>query len=153
MLAASALTGDDTGLIKKVRLQGAAGILEKKATNIEHICGEQKRNGGVTSLCWGAEGEDTCGAGLYSGVIRFHSMEEGKGIVTEYAQAGGAPVHALRATGGPGARVVSCDARGNVRVWAWQAAEEQRSVESSAEAPVPIAAFQVRCSRSGVPRR
>ena len=114
-----AFTGDDTGLVKRVRLSGTTGAT--------HRYGTQARRGGVTCACWGPDGEDFVGAGLANGIVRFWRTE-GTAATPEFTRSTGATelrpaVVGLHASGGGGAessaRVLACDAEGAVHAWRW----------------------------------
>ena len=115
-------TGDDTGLLKRVRLspQAKAGTLQR--------WGDQAAGGGVTSCCWGpgVTREQFVGAGYESGVVRFWDTSDeskaGAEAVIELAPSeDAAPVSGVHVAGDTesDARVISCDRLGCVRTWAW----------------------------------
>lgn len=128
-------SGDDTGLLKKVRLSPpAVGAVQR--------WGEQSKGGGVACACWGPGGsEDLVGAGYDSGAVRVWSTATPGWTepVAAFASESGSGVLGVRCTGNAegSARLVACDRAGVVRTWAWGG-----DGEAAAEAAVPLAEFE-----------
>ena len=146
-----AYTGDDTGLLKKVRLGPTApGALVRWGT--------QAAGGGVTCCSWGPPetGESFAGVGLDNGVVQFWrtsevsestrpafevSMPKKEGSSVESSAASSnAGIAALHAAGEGGNRVLSCDRRGCVRVYKWDGTAN--SAAQASKPAVPIASIE-----------
>ena len=133
-------TGDDTGLVKKVRLTAGPSALQRWGT--------QAAGGAVNCSCWGptASREEFIGAGLDTGVVRFwRTVDVSTSALpafqaTEHAADAGAGVAALHTFGdaASSARAFACDRKGGVRVWTWEAAS---AAEVVSEAESPLASF------------
>ena len=134
-------TGDDTGLVKKVRLTAGASALQRWGT--------QAAGGAVNCSCWGptASGEEFIGAGLDTGAVRFwRTMDVSSSSLpafqaTEHAADAGAGVAALHTFGDAesSARAFACDHKGSVRVWTWEAAS---AASAASEAEAPLTTFE-----------
>ena len=131
----TALTADDTGLLKEVSLAPESSVVRR--------WGQQACGRGVSRACWGPGAEEThVGVGLEDGTVRFWRRsastvaiaeesedasppsvdfaageEIGKGV----APHGGGPngIAGLFAHGEAAPRVVAGERTGRVRVWVW----------------------------------
>ena len=134
-----AFTGDDTGLLKRVRLSAPAAMT--------HRWGVQVRGEGVECCSWGPEGETFAGVGLASGAVRFWRADGASETPaferSAHASEGAVGTAGLRACGGDApstARVLACDAKGCVRTWKWD--EHSKADEEEAEEAAPTASFE-----------
>ena len=121
-------SGDDTGLLKRVRLSPPAGTLQR--------WGEQARGGGVACACWGPTplGEAYVGAGVDSGTVRFwrtddHVRSRASLVLSSERAVGPAAVHVVGEVASS-ARVVACQRDGGVDVWQWAPAEDAEDEEA-----------------------
>ena len=124
-----AFTGDDTGLMKRVRLSEPPGAA--------HRWGIQEPGGGVACCSWGPTGEDFVGVGLDSGVVKFWRSDGASDSPaferSAHAMEDAIKMAGLHACGGDAhstARVLMCDSRGCVRAWMWDGADGADSATS-----------------------
>ena len=145
-----AYTGDDTGLLKKVRLGPSAPETLQR-------WGTQEAGGGVSCCSWGppSTAEAFVGVGLDSGVVRFWRASETASATAPYFDA--APASSENADGAAEAgsgtsvgiaalhtfgteasssRVLSCDRRGCVRVYSWERAAGSKGGALSPATPL-----------------
>ena len=122
-----AFTGDDTGLLKRVRLSPAS-----KAGPVRRW-GTQAAGGGVSCSCWGpaATGEEFVGVGLETGAVRFWRADEDVEAPTAEFDAGlGVAISGVHVAG---SSVIACDRQGMVNTWKW---------DNAASASDPLASFE-----------
>ena len=126
------VTGDDTGLVKRVGLQKGVELRR---------WGAQAAGAGVGCLSWGpGDDEALCGAGMQTGAVRFwQAGEDADDAATcEYAPpADAGPPAAMVGLRAVGSRVVACDAEARVMVWAWAP-----PAVGGAAAGAPLLSFQ-----------
>ena len=131
---ASCITGDDTGLTKRVGLSQGQELRR---------WGVQAAGVGVCRLSWGGgDDEGVCGAGMQTGAVHFWDTGADADSATysatcEYtvpADSTPAAIVGLRAVG---TRVVACDANARVRVWQWAA-----PTGGGGAADAPLLSFQ-----------
>ena len=141
-------TGDDTGLLKRVRFAPAA-----KAGTVQ-TWGEQAAKSEVTCCCWGPSptGEEFVGMGQSTGAVRFwrandESSEMPRPVFQIAEPEGVAGVHVSGATESD-ARVITCDRLGSVRVYPWSV-HSARPAEASATFETGGSASAVNFSADG----
>ena len=133
-MAASCITGDDTGLVKRVGLSQGQEL---------HRWGVQAAGVGVCRLSWGAgDDEGVCGAGMQTGAVRFWDTGADADSATysatcEYAAPADSTPAAVVGLRAVGTRVVACDANALVRVWQWAA-----PTGGGGAADAPLISFQ-----------
>jgi ribosome biogenesis protein NSA1 len=133
-MAAHCITGDDTGLVKRVGLSQGQEL---------HRWGVQAAGVGVCRLSWGAgDDEGVCGAGMQTGAVRFWDTGTDADSATysatcEYAAPAGSTPAAVVGLRAVGTRVVACDANAHVRVWQWAA-----PTRGGCAADAPLLSFQ-----------
>ena len=164
MPSIACMTGDDTGLLKRVRVLPAPGTAVQRY-------GVQAQGGGVACCCWGPfDGDEAfAGVGLASGAVRFWRAQDRPESTADY----GAPVRpaferstrdaaadapscgivGLHATAGGGgasaARVLACDSAGMVRVWRWHD-DGDASAAALADHGAPLTSFETSAGRADV---
>ena len=128
------MTGDDTGLVKRVGLRQGQEL---------HRWGVQAAGVGVCRLSWGAgDDEGVCGAGMQTGAVRFWDTGADADSATysatcEYAAPADSTPAAVVGLRAVGTRVVACDASACVRVWQWAP-----PTEGGGAADAPLLSFQ-----------
>ena len=128
------MTGDDTGLVKRVGLRQGQEL---------HRWGVQAAGAGVCRLSWGAgDDEGVCGAGMQTGAVRFWDTGADADSATysatcEYAAPADSTPAAVVGLRAVGTRVVACDASACVRVWQWAA-----PTVGGGAADAPLLSFQ-----------
>ena len=130
-MAATCVTGDDTGLVKHVGLRQGVELRR---------WGVQAAGAGVCRLSWGpGDDEGLCGAGLQTGAVRFWDTgaEGADAASCEYAAPEDSPPAAIVGLRAVGTRVVACGADACVRVWQWSA-----PTVGGGAADAPLLSFQ-----------
>ena len=127
---ATCITGDDTGLVKRVGLRQGAELCR---------WGVQAAGAGVCRLSWGpGDDEGVCGAGMQTGTVRFWDTgEDADSATCEYAPQADSEPAAIVGLRAVGTRVVACDANACVQVWQWAA-----PTVSGGVADAPLLSFQ-----------
>lgn len=133
-------TGDETGLVKRVRLTASGGPVGR--------WGSQEAGAGVGCSCWGppATGEELIGAGLDNGAVRFwrasDEAPDSRPVLAIEPQSPAAAISGVHATA---SRVIACDRAGCVRVWKWP---DDAAVAMPAVDPALVESFETGGSAS-----